>query len=232
MDLPNTQKIQKQHLRVDGVLKIKKIFFTIQGEAIYSGRPSVFVRLSGCNLMCPFCDTDYTGGEDLSPIRILAAIREETCEVSYKPLIVLSGGEPFRQNIYPLVQLLTKVGYTVQIETNGTLALPLFDYGLVDIVCSPKAGKINKKIAPHVKAFKYVVKAGEQDIDGLPLTCVGHAAKPTTAKPANSTAIVYVQPLDEQDEEKNKANLDACVETVYRHGYTLCLQTHKILGVE
>jgi len=126
---------------------VKKIFYTIQGEGRWSGRPSVFVRMSGCNLWsgsdrdrikgigacASWCDSDFIGGESLSGPEIAEECRKrnEFCNV-----VVLTGGEPSLQVDDELVAELRSNGYFVCIETNGTRELPDIDW----VTFSPKRG--------------------------------------------------------------------------------------------
>lgn len=218
-------------------LQVHSIFYTIQGEGPYAGMPSVFLRLAGCNLQCPGCDTEYTeGARTMGVGDICEAV--ECAHVApdgmgFRPLLVITGGEPFRQNLTFLARTFVAMGWQVQIETNGTL--PPSD-GLpnsVTIVCSPKTGKVNKELSQRVAAWKYVARAA--DIcknDGLPNIALGHSVGGRLARPEYPGVPVYLQPMDEQDEQLNAANTKAVVESCLRHGHRLCLQMHKIVGVE
>lgn len=211
-------------------LQVHSIFYTIQGEGPYAGMPAVFVRLAGCNLQCPGCDTEYTeGAKQMWVGEICEAI--EQAAPGY-PIIVITGGEPFRQNLSVLARTLVAMCYTVQIETNGTLAPSDGLPGTVTIVCSPKTGNINKAMRDRVDAWKYVAR--DADIapsDGLPIIALGHSNRGGLARPTNE-APVYLQPMDEQDEHINVFNTKAVVESCLKHGHRLCLQMHKIVGVE
>lgn len=228
----NKQPISKQVLRSDGKLFLHHVFATIQGEGPYVGVPAVFVRLNGCNLQCPACDTDYSSrGDQVTPAELVELIEAERTGVSN--LVVITGGEPFRQNLEPAVDLLLDLGYEVQIETNGTLFVPGLKYNEVTIVCSPKTGRLNQELLPHIDAFKYVVSADNIGEDGLPVRALGHAAFPVVARPpAGFQGRIYVQPMDAQDEAENRRNLDAAIRSCLRFGYTLSLQTHKIINME
>jgi 7-carboxy-7-deazaguanine synthase len=226
----NTQPPEKQYLHPQGLLQIHSIFYTIQGEGPYSGRPAVFVRLSGCNLQCPLCDTDYTSERRMvGPVGLVELVNE--CNVAAS-LVVITGGEPFRQNIVPATNALLDAGYQVQVETNGTLVLYDFPFDRATVVCSPKTGSLAKGL--RVDAFKYVMQAGQIDSDGLPLTALAHPAHLRTARPYEAfNGPVYVQPADITGEPfETDANLEACIASCKEHGYTLGIQIHKMIGEE
>ncbi len=224
----NQQPIEKstQELLVD----LHSIFPTIQGEGPFAGTRAVFIRLAGCNLQCPLCDTDYTTGRHYVGAGELATIAG-----SYGfQLVVITGGEPFRQAaLSELVDELIVHGLVVQIETNGTLFRDLpYSHPNLHIVCSPKTGKINPFLLPFITEFKYVLHADRIDPnDGLPVTVLDHSAAPEVARPSDGCEV-YVQPVDVNDEKENARHLEAVVDVVMRRGYRLCLQQHKIIGVE
>lgn len=228
----NHQPIEKISRNDRGLLDLQAVFYTIQGEGPFAGRPATFVRLAGCNLQCPWCDTDYTSAaKTVAPQYILDAINKEP--LAANGLVVISGGEPFRQNITPLVELLLMNHFDVQIETNGTLFLEDLPYSEITVVCSPKAGKINAQLGQHIDALKYVLHADQIDKDGLPVQALGHSARPVTAKPPHDFfGTIYVQPIDVQDDMQNQRHLAATIQSAMTHGYTLCLQVHKIINVE
>lgn len=228
-------------------LDVHSLFHTLQGEGPFCGRASAFVRLAGCNLQCPACDTDYTEGRHPMHVKeVVAAVHALRPGNAARPLVVITGGEPFRQNLYPLCYALVKEGFTVQIETNGTLPPPnlafvelcstnLHDENCVFVVCSPKAGKVNSYLAPLVAAYKYVVDADSvHEDDGLPILALGHTAYPHVARPPiGFTGPVYIQPCDRQDETLNRRNREAVVILAMNAPdvFTVQLQTHKILNL-
>ncbi len=222
----NTQPTEKRS--VVSTLDVHSIFYTIQGEGPFAGFPAVFVRLAGCNLQCPLCDTDYTSTrEKIDKAELLSRIRAASPSCH---LVVITGGEPFRQFLTPAVRYLLDNDYSVQIETNGTLFLHDFPQG-VTIVCSPKAGAINRQLAPRITALKYVLRHSDVAPDGLPTLALEHPASPQVARPpVGFTGPIYVQPADEQDAEVNAKNLQAAVDSAMKHGFILGLQVHKIIG--
>lgn len=239
MQTINIQPIEKLDFNDGSTLDVKEIFYTIQGEGPMTGRPAVFVRLAGCNLQCPSCDTEYTQGRERLPIeQILYRITKAAEGAKEIPMVVITGGEPFRQNIVILCTALVMDGILVQIETNGTLAPPeyLQDYHVwsnpnMHIVCSPKAGKVNPWIQMHAASFKYVLSHDSVAEDGLPILALNHTAKPCVARPGRFNRV-YLQPMDAKDEATNKLNIAAVVESCKKFGYTVQLQTHKYLGVD
>jgi 7-carboxy-7-deazaguanine synthase len=216
----------------DGLsLWVQEVFFTLQGEGPFSGQPALFVRLAGCNLRCYWCDTEFESSTERPSLAELldriARLRPASCS-----LVVITGGEPFRQNIAPLVSELLAAGLRVQLETSGSLWVELPDDPRLSIVCSPKTARLHPALAPRITAYKYVLAAGETDeSDGLPVTSTQspraqcHIARPPSA------AAVFVMPRDDGDAERNRENLAACSAVALKFGYTLTLQTHKLLNL-
>ena len=131
---------------------ITEIFKSIQGEGTRAGLPCIFVRLTGCNLRCTWCDTAYAfhGGKKLSVEEVLARVDElaGSLEMSGSeaavPLVELTGGEPLLQEeIYPLAEKLLAANYMVMIETSGERfigELPREVVKIVDVKC-PDSGE-------------------------------------------------------------------------------------------
>lgn len=236
----NIQPAEKQDL-LSSNLQVHSIFYTIQGEGPFAGQPAVFVRLAGCNLQCPGCDTDYTSKRnEMTPMSIVDCVLDSLHAPNHRnamsgiPLVVITGGEPFRQNIAPLVRMLASRGYRVQIETNGTLYVEDLPWDSITVVCSPKAGKINARLLPRIDAYKYVLDYRSVDHDdGLPTLALDHTAAPRVARPPEgNTRPVYLQPMDTMNEADNAINLHKCIASCMKHGYTLQIQIHKIIGMD
>jgi len=121
-------------------LRVNEIFYSIQGESSYAGRPCVFVRLTGCNLRCSYCDTRYAYEEGgmLEINHIFEQIAPMQCR-----LVEITGGEPLMQEEAPvLIESLLEDGYEVLLETNGSLDIARVDdrcVKIVDIKC-PSSG--------------------------------------------------------------------------------------------
>lgn len=242
----NNQPIEKRVTRTDGMLDVHSIFHTIQGEGPFAGTPCVFVRLAGCNLQCPACDTIYTTGRyhvHFSDV-VGEVVRQRRGPWAASRLVVITGGEPFRQPIGLLIELLLASGFYVQVESNGAFAPAQLQFGYeldtfkregAYIVVSPKTGKLNPQAWVNACAAKYVVTADESNMlsDGLPARALDHTASPHIARPPEGwRGTIYVQPQDDKDEARNLANTRAAVESSLAHGHILQLQIHKYIGVE
>jgi 7-carboxy-7-deazaguanine synthase len=247
----NMQPTEKADMAT-GPIRYMKIWQTIQGEGPFSGCSAIFIRLAGCNLQCPMCDTIYSGKDQREQdVSYIMHCIDLICDSSKSPptLVVLTGGEPFIQNLTALVQELDAARFDVQIETNGTTfnRENLFAAKVATVVCSPKTPTINKDLYPYINAWKYIVEAGRVcERDGLPLSVLGNDLRVARWYDHNHThkadsgslcltltqRNVYIQPCDEQDKALNELNLKQAVTTVMRYGYRLCTQVHKQIGLE
>lgn len=206
-------------------LDVVNIFATLQGEGIYAGFPAVFIRLSGCNLACSFCDTEFETFNKMAVADIVKNVVQlaNNDEKRVRNLVVITGGEPFRQPIEKLCEELLFNDFKIQIETNGTLYRKLPD--TVEIICSPKnTGNgyfpIREDLLARINAFKFIISAHDENYANI--AEIGQADK----------IPVYVQPMDEHDEIKNHANLQLAAKLALENGYRLSLQIHKLLGIE
>jgi len=114
-------------------MNICEIFYSIQGETTYSGLPCVFVRTSGCNLRCSYCDTKYAyeSGVEMAVEEVFAQVRSYGCR-----LVEITGGEPLvqREEVNLLIDSLLQEGYRVLLETNGSLSIENVDRRVVRIM--------------------------------------------------------------------------------------------------
>ena len=146
------------------MLTINEIFYSVQGESSYAGRPCVFVRLTACDLRCSWCDTPYAfhEGSKQSIEKVLGQVDSFAC-----PLVEVTGGEPLLQDeVYPLMQRLLDRGRTVLLETGGhrsTARVPERVVTILDVKC-PGSGESEKndwtnleRLRPHDEV-KFVVK--------------------------------------------------------------------------
>jgi len=236
--------MKAEHDNDGNVLHVVGIFHTIQGEGPLAGEAAIFIRLTGCNLRCHYCDTDFESDTRSMTVGDMIQVVDS---ISHRyPLtkyVVLTGGEPMRQNIVPLIKSLVGFGFKVQIETAGTLWLPELEHytfspvvgspAPVTIVCSPKTGKINATLEEYISAWKYIITDGEVGLDGLPIVSSQiKGAACEIARPITSIAPIYIQPCDAHDDKQSKANMTAVATIAQEHGYRVSLQLHKYLDVE
>ena len=192
-------------------MKVNEIFYSLQGEGFNTGTPAIFVRLSGCNLDCPFCDTDHISGKEMTEGEIIEEVSR------YKAsLVVITGGEPALQLTESLVEMLHLLGKTVAVETNGTVELPKnVDW----ITLSPKDAFLGEKAKP---VLKYA--------DELKLI-FDNKNEPKLYQNININHR-FLQPCDTGDPEKNKEIIQKTIEYCKEHPeWRLSLQTHKILNI-
>lgn len=146
------------------MLTINEIFYSIQGESTYAGRPCVFVRLTACDLRCTWCDTPYAffEGRKQTVDEVIAAVESHDC-----PLVEITGGEPLLQeDVYDLMSRLLDRGRTVMLETGGHRPIDRVPSGvvkIVDVKC-PGSGEAGRNewrnlgwLSPHDQV-KFVVK--------------------------------------------------------------------------
>lgn len=191
-------------------MKINEIFYSIQGEGWHAGTAAVFVRFSGCNLRCPFCDTKHQEHTDMTEEQIIDEVLKYPAH-----LVVLTGGEPTLQVTDHLVTELQSYGRYVAIETNGT-RMPNFvpDW----ITLSPKfeffkAGKLRLKVCNELK----VVWTGKNDM---------------TKYNDIEARQYYIQPCDTGNAEENAKIVAEVVEFVKKNPkWHISLQTQKILNI-
>ncbi|MCA8836668.1 MAG: 7-carboxy-7-deazaguanine synthase QueE [Gammaproteobacteria bacterium] len=238
----NSQKPSPIQFDASGRLRVHSVFATLQGEGPWAGCFALFVRLHGCNLQCPRCDTDYT-----SAMRVVGAddLVSELVELeSAPPLIVVTGGEPLAQNLCVFLRCCSdRLPQTrVQIETNGTTFDPRLEqcFGALavppQVVCSPKLDRVEPRLLPFISAFKYIVRDGELAQDGLPRQSLGHPVRqqlfrpePQMYKRMQSQGQIFLQPEDSDDPEQNQRNLHACADAAVRQRLRLGIQTHKLV---
>ena len=193
--------------------KINEIFYSLQGEGYHSGTPAVFVRFSGCNLRCAFCDTKHQEGQMMS----LQEIVEEVDKYPLAPLLVLTGGEPslFIDEAF-VAELKQRTNKTIAIETNGTR--PLLN-NLDWVTLSPKSAFEGGDLEPCVLTY----------CDELKVVCLGQDLSQYDGIEAKHR---FLQPCFCEDEVQRKANMKACVEAVMQNpGWRLSMQMHRILNI-
>lgn len=191
--------------------KINEIFYSVQGEGRFTGRPAIFIRLSGCNLKCPFCDTKHQEGKEMTDGEIL----EELAKYPSK-FIVITGGEPGLQLDCDFIDMLHRFGFYVAVETNGTRPLPKnVDW----VTLSPK--------------FEFT-KGAELNIDKCDeLKVVYDGNNNDMARYDNIHAFYnYLQPMADCEQLNDEATQKAIAFCLKNPEWNLSLQTQKILKVK
>lgn len=189
--------------------KINEIFYSLQGEGHHIGEPAVFVRFSGCNLNCPFCDTLHESGTMMTAADIASAVSRYPAR-----LVVLTGGEPTLFLTSELIDALHDCGRRIAIETNGTReVLPGIDW----ITLSPK------------DAFVKDACLRQCCCDELKVVFTG---EPPGDYAAVSARHRYLQPCDTGDALRNRELIVAAVAWCKAHPeWKLSLQLHKIIDI-
>lgn len=196
---------------MNGKYRVNEIFYSLQGEGFWTGTPMVFLRLSGCNLACPFCDTLHAMGQWMDSGDILREIQAAGGDCRR---VCITGGEPSLQLDAALVEILHGAGYTLHVETNGTRPLP----DGVDWVC----------LSPKEVFGGEVVLGGA---DELKLVFDGDDAR-ISRWAAFPSAWHFLQPCDSPDAELSRRNTAATMDYVASHPqWRLSLQTHKLIGI-
>ena len=203
---------------------VKEIFLTLQGEGMQAGRRAVFIRLAGCNLwtgreddrstaICRFCDTDFVGMDgDHGGRYPAAALADQALSLwagEGRPFAVITGGEPMLQLDEELLDALHDRGFTIAVESNGTIAAPR---GIDWLCISPKAG--SQVVQRSGQEVKVVWPQRELDMDEIARWNFEH---------------FLVQPMDGPE---LAANQQATIDFVLANpAWRLSLQTHKLTGL-
>ncbi len=189
--------------------RVNEIFCSLQGEGFWTGTPIVFIRMSGCNLACPFCDTDHRNFLEMSAEDIINRAREEGPGIDR---VCLTGGEPSLQADPALIEALHAAGFRIHIETNGTRPLPK---GIDWITLSPKED------VPGQKGDGTVVL---READEVKLVYLGNSAiEKWAAFPARWH---FLQPC-------SCSNTAETISYILSHpAWRLSLQTHKYLDIQ
>lgn len=203
--------------------KINEIFYSLQGEGHHTGYPSVFIRFSGCNLNCPFCDTNHNDGmlmDDESIVRAVNLYRADW--------IVLTGGEPSLWIDEEFIHLLRRAtGKRIAIETNGTRPLPP---GIDWVTVSPKFGICgNADDAECADPGEVTVDYADE----IKVVDTGQDLEPYFSLPCRKEkTLMYLQPCYVPDAAQFEANRLSTVRRVLADPrWTLSVQLHRFLGI-
>jgi organic radical activating enzyme len=191
-------------------LAINEIFYSIQGEGKYVGIAAVFVRFAGCNANCKWCDSKYARKTNfqLTPKQIFTRVKKYPAKD-----IVITGGEPTRQNLHPLFKLLKKNNFRIHLETNGSNDI---DTSL--LFCTTVSPKKNAlaQMLDKADVIKIIVddKISQKQI--------------LIYKKFASKASLYLQP-----EGNKQENIKKCLKLIKRNPrLRLSLQTHKLIDIK
>ncbi len=205
------------------MLKINEIFYSLKGEGLFTGTPMTFIRFSGCNLKCPFCDTPHETFKEME-------IQDIIDRVALYPSdrIVITGGEPLHQDILDLIIRLKEEDYKIHLETNGTInseTLDLFDW----VAVSPK-GLFNAPVLRKANEIKVLVDQNDSTLL-TQMRRIQDLVSPRT--------ILYLMPIALSCKEGTKGsndliqgNINHTIEQVKRNPrWRLCIQAHKYLNI-
>ena len=228
--------------------RVNEIFYSLQGEGHHTGRPAAFIRFAGCNLRCPFCDTEFDTYKTMTAEDIITTILPYPTR-----FVVLTGGEPTLQADEAFVDLLHQHGYEVAMESNGTRPAPR---NLDWLTVSPKksgerreergernvySGERREERGERLPDEVKIVFEENTDPEAIlsPLSSLLSPLKSTLLSPLKSSLLsplksplLYLQPCDTGDAERNAQITKKCIDYIKEHPqWRLSLQTHKLLGI-
>lgn len=194
--------------------RVNDIFYSLQGEGHNTGRAAVFVRFAGCNLRCPFCDTEFDSFREMTGEDIVTEMARYPARFA-----VLTGGEPTLQVDEAFVDLLHQHGFEVAMESNGTRPAPT---NLDWLTVSPKnlpptPSQRRGRTSDELKVIFTSAEDVEQQSAWLPFLREGAGGS------------LYLQPCDTGDGERNALITQRCIDYIKEHPqWRLSLQTHKL----
>ena len=225
--------------------RVNEIFYSLQGEGRNTGRAAVFVRFAGCNLRCPFCDTEFDTFREMTAEEIVAEIKKLSAPsgdsslftLHSSLLVVLTGGEPTLQVDEAFVDLLHQHGFEVAMESNGTRPAPK---NLDWLTVSPKEyprGTRSEDGGTRLPDELKVVFDENTDPETylLPPSLQSKAAEPSASflLPRENPPFLYLQPCDTGDAARNAYIIKRCVDYIKAHPqWRLSLQTHKLIDIK
>jgi len=192
-------------------IKINETFFSIQGEGRWTGMPAWFIRLQGCKVGCPWCDSKNTWPESQDDgVSFVELVRQIPYNARH---VVVTGGEPFEQRIRRLLKAIDLTGRRVQVETSGCYDVERPGW----ITVSPKRYKpLSKQALKNADEIKQVVTCAD-DIKWMQEEVLPYCSR---------WIPVYLQPVS-----NGQRALELCIEECKRSGYLLSLQTHKMINI-
>ena len=258
------------------MFRINDIFYSLQGEGHNTGRAAVFVRFAGCNLRCPFCDTEFDTYREMTVDDIVTAIKAQLQighqTSDFRHLVVLTGGEPTLQVDEAFVDLLHQHGFEVAMESNGTRPAPrnldwltvspkevggavvrgsegarfpdelkiIFDentnpetFLVPPYLRTPVPPYLRTSVPPYLRTP--VPPYPRTPVPPYLRTSVPPYLRtpvpPYLRTPVPPYPLLYLQPCDTGDAQRNAAIVDRCIDYIKAHPqWRLSLQTHKLVG--
>lgn len=208
--VPLTDYTRLRHTKGASQFAVAEQFFSPQGEGVFVGTPAWFIRLQGCQVGCPWCDTKETWPSGEPSVALADLVRGIPQSARH---VVVTGGEPFEQDIRRLLWALYLEGRSVQVETSGCYDV----YGPAWITVSPKFFKpLSVQALRAAHEIKQVV-ASDADIARLREKVIPHVSAYTP---------VSLQPVS-----NGQRALEICLAACRQYGYRLSVQTHKLLGL-
>ena len=218
---------------------VNEIFVTLQGEASFTGTPSIFIRLQGCNVGCPWCDTKHTWELGINDKVDFTSLVDKTSdktswsnasvnqiidyiEANYKQIkhVVITGGEPAMYDLVPLSNALEEIGKNIQIETSGTELFKITNDTWVSL--SPKIDMPGGKVVISEcvnRANEIKMPIGKMsDIEKLKIFIKDYNV--------NKDITIWLQPLSQ-----NPSSTKLCIEQALQNNWRLSLQTHKFINI-
>ena len=204
---------------------INEIFYSLIGEGMHTGTPATFIRLSGCNLNCPFCDTEDRINAELSLDQILKEVEKYPSK-----RVVITGGEPTLQDINTLASFLTDKGYYLHLETNGTRS---FDASYFDwVAVSPKTRDLNTKAMTAANELKFLVDA-TKDWKSLVINTLAQYPLPALQRlylmPVAKNHRIGDRTINDFIDKNMQEAINFCKENPI---FSLCIQMHKVLNIK
>lgn len=193
--------------------KVNEIFYSVQGEGRHAGEAAIFIRLSGCNLKCSFCDTQHNEGTMMTAEQIAKEVSKYDCA-----LVVITGGEPTLQLDKALTDALHDAGKYLAMETNGTREID----GEIDWVT----------ISPKRPFCGNVARLALRSCDELKVVYTNRETFESAPWLKFPSKLYYIQPCDTGNAEENARIIAEVVEYVKQNPeWKISLQTQKIINV-
>jgi len=209
-------------------MRVNEIFYSLQGEGCRQGQPSIFIRLSRCDMTCGFCDTEFESGKEMT----LAEIENEIKDFPAK-YIVWTGGEPALQLTEAIVEFFNSKGYKQSIETNGNNKVPL-NLDLVSL--SPKVAEhvIAKNFEWATPVHRMLMMHPEPDPPRLELRYVRHKGQKSLPEPSIAADYYFISPIF-SGINIDQENVNHCVKLILENitltNWILSIQVHKLIKV-